>query len=123
MRAARRIAIAWAGWFAVTVAAAMPAQAQDWIAAAQPHMTRLEDALAKLGPARIDDGAFYFGTTKLGSGSATAEDIGRRIGAAYWLFRRDGDEFTDAGKLILEGPGHAVVFGRGDGPVRPGAAP
>lgn len=66
-RAIHRIAVAWAAWFLIMAAAAMPAQAQDWIAAAQTHMSRLETELAALGPARIDDGALAFGTRKIGN--------------------------------------------------------
>jgi hypothetical protein len=61
-----RVAIASAAWFGIIAAVAMPAHAQDWVAAAQTHMSRLEDELAQRGPAQIDaDGVLTFGTTTI----------------------------------------------------------
>jgi len=68
MRVTHRIAIVIVG---LIVAAALPAHAQDWVAAAQIHMSRLESELAQLGPAQAErGGALTFGATTIGSDRA-----------------------------------------------------
>ena len=75
-----------------------------WVGVAQAQLTALQSEFDKLGPARIEDGIFYFGATKIDGNNALAEQTGRRAGA-FWIYRREGARFAAIATNMHSGKG------------------
>jgi len=72
-------------------------------------ITLLKDKTAKLGAAKAEGGALYFGSTKMNDNFTVVDEIKTEKGCTATLFLKDGDNFLRVTtNVMVDGGGRAV---------------
>jgi hypothetical protein len=85
----------------------VPAQAAD-DAKVKTAMQTLKDETAKMGPAKLEGDALYFGNTKINDNFAVVDDVKAKHGGTATLFIKKGNNFVRVSTNVMKDGARAV---------------
>lgn len=74
----------------------------------KPAMTAMKEDAAKLGAAKIDGGALFFGTTKINDNYALVDALKAKFGCTATFFMKKGDGFVRVSTNVMKEGKRAV---------------
>jgi hypothetical protein len=106
-KATRRDVVLYSALAATFGFLAVPALAVDG-ASVKTAMQTLKDETAKMGPAKLDGEALYFGDTKINDNFAVVDGVKAKNGGTATLFAKKGNNFVRVSTNVMKDGARAV---------------